>query len=145
MPVAPIFQPELPAKAIVYLAEHPRRNMWVGISTAYTILGERIAPKLLDLYLGRTGVKSQQSTRYLPRWGSNVFEPQDADADRGAHGAFDDQAHARDPWLWTTMHRAPLAGGPDGYGHEEQVGAERRRVARAGNDPAAQRRANLRA
>jgi NAD(P)-dependent dehydrogenase (short-subunit alcohol dehydrogenase family) len=111
MPVPPIFQPELPAKAIVYLAEHPRRNMWVGISTAYTILGERIAPKLLDLYLGRTGVKSQQSTRDLPRWGSNVFEPQDVDADRGAHGAFDDQAHARDPWLWATMHRAPLAGG----------------------------------
>ena len=110
MPVAPIFQPELPAKAIVYLAEHPRRNMWVGISTAYTILGERIAPKLLDLYLGRTGIKSQQSARELPRWGSNVFEPQDADADRGAHGAFDEQAHARDPWLWATMHRAPLAG-----------------------------------
>ncbi len=110
MPVAPIFQPELPAKAIVYLAEHPRRNMWVGISTAYTILGERIAPKLLDLYLGRTGVKSQQNSKDLPRWGSNVFEPQDADVDRGAHGAFDDQAHARDPWLWATTHRAPLAG-----------------------------------
>ena len=36
MPVAPIFQPELPAKGIVFLAEHPRRNMWIGISTAYT-------------------------------------------------------------------------------------------------------------
>ncbi|MGB0097161.1 MAG: SDR family NAD(P)-dependent oxidoreductase, partial [Solirubrobacteraceae bacterium] len=46
MPVAPIFQPELPAKGIVFLAEHPRRNMWIGISTAYTILGERIAPKV---------------------------------------------------------------------------------------------------
>jgi len=58
MPVPPIFQPEVPARAIRFLAEHPRRNMWVGISTAYTILGERVAPKLLDLYLGRTGVKS---------------------------------------------------------------------------------------
>ncbi|MGA9860034.1 MAG: SDR family oxidoreductase, partial [Solirubrobacteraceae bacterium] len=46
MPVAPVFQPELPAKGIVYLAEHPRRNMWIGVSTAYTILGERLAPKL---------------------------------------------------------------------------------------------------
>ena len=108
MPVAPIFQPELPARAIVYLAEHPRRNMWVGISTAYTILGERIAPKLLDLYLGRTGIKSQQSGKQLPRWGSNVFAPQDADTDRGPHGAFGGQAHSRDPWLWTSMHRAPL-------------------------------------
>jgi NAD(P)-dependent dehydrogenase (short-subunit alcohol dehydrogenase family) len=110
MPVAPIYQPELPARAIVYLAGHPRRNMWVGISTAYTILGERVAPKLLDLYLGRTGVKSQQDSEQLPRWGSNVFAPQDADTDRGAHGAFDGQAHARDPWSWTSMHRAPLSG-----------------------------------
>lgn len=111
MPVAPVFQPELPAKAIVYLAEHPRRNMWVGISTAYTILGERVAPKLLDLYLGRTGVKSQQTDHDLPRWGSNVFEPQDAEVDRGAHGAFDSTAHASDPWLWASMHRGPLLGG----------------------------------
>jgi NAD(P)-dependent dehydrogenase (short-subunit alcohol dehydrogenase family) len=110
-PVAPIFQPELPAKAIVFLAAHPRRNMWVGISTAYTILGERVAPKLLDIYLGRTGVKSQQTGQHLPRWGSNVFEPQDADTDRGAHGAFDAKAHARDPQLWASMHRRALIGG----------------------------------
>jgi len=111
MPVPPIFQPELPAKAIVFLAEHPRTNMWVGISTAYTILGERVAPKLLDLYLGRFGVKSQQSGRQLPRWGSNVFAPQDADTDRGAHGSFDHKAYARDPQLWMSMHRRALLGG----------------------------------
>jgi hypothetical protein len=116
MPVAPVFQPELPAKAIVFLAEHPRRNMWVGISTAYTILGERVAPKLLDLYLGRTGVKSQQSDSDMPRWGSNVFEPRDADVDRGAHGAFDSTAHSHDPWLWTSMHRGTVLGGLVGVG-----------------------------
>ena len=27
-----------------------------GVSTAYTIVGARLAPKLLDLYLGRSGV-----------------------------------------------------------------------------------------
>jgi NAD(P)-dependent dehydrogenase (short-subunit alcohol dehydrogenase family) len=105
MPVPPIFQPELPARAIAYLAEHPRRNMWVGVSTAYTILGERLAPKLLDWYLGRTGVKSQQTGQDLPRLGSNVFEPRDQTEDQGAHGAFDDQAHGADPLLWLSMHR----------------------------------------
>lgn len=53
--------------SLAYLAGYPRRNMWVGISTAYTILGERVAPKLLDLYLGRTGIKSQQNSKDLPR------------------------------------------------------------------------------
>jgi len=110
MPVPPVFQPELPARAIAYLAEHPRRNMWVGVSTAYTILGERLAPKLLDWYLGRTGVKSQQTDQDLPRLGSNVFEPRDQAEDQGAHGAFDDQAHAADPLLWLSeRRRAALA------------------------------------
>ncbi|HET7387673.1 MAG TPA: SDR family oxidoreductase [Nocardioidaceae bacterium] len=111
MPVPPIFQPDLPAKAIVFLAAHPRRNMWVGVSTAYTILAERVAPKLLDVYLGRTGVKSQQTDGDSPRWGSNVFEAQDEDTDRGARGAFDGQAHGRDPLLWASMHRGALIGG----------------------------------
>jgi NAD(P)-dependent dehydrogenase (short-subunit alcohol dehydrogenase family) len=111
MPVPPVFQPELPARAIAYLAEHPRRNMWVGLSTAYTILGERLAPKLLDWYLGRSGVKSQQTGQDLPRLGSNVFEPQDQVEDSGAHGVFGDMAHAADPLLWLSMHRVAVLGG----------------------------------
>lgn len=111
MPVAPIFQPELPAKAIAFLAEHPRRNMWVGVSTAYTILGERLGPKLVDLYLARKGVSGQQTSKDAPRWGSNVFEPQDETEDRGAHGPFDSKAHAKDPQLWASMHRRAILGG----------------------------------
>lgn len=126
-PVAPIYQPELPAEAIVHLAEHPRRNLWVGISTAYTILGERLAPKLLDVYLGRTGVTAQESDEDLPRWGSNVFEAQDAAVDRGAHGAFDDVAHTRDPWLWTSLHRTQLLGGLIGAAGALLVARNRRR------------------
>ena len=91
--------------AFAYLAEHPRRNMWVGVSTAYTILGERMAPKLLDLYLGRSGVKSQQTGKDLPRLGSNLFEPRDQATDAGAHGPFDGQAHGEDLQLWLSVHR----------------------------------------
>ncbi|MGN6131458.1 MAG: SDR family oxidoreductase, partial [Nocardioidaceae bacterium] len=72
MPVPPIFAPELPARAIRFLIEHPRRNMWVGVATAYTILGERLAPKLVDIYLGRYGVAGQQTRADLPRRGSNL-------------------------------------------------------------------------
>lgn len=110
-PVAPIFQPELAAKGIVHVVEHPRRNMWVGISTAFTILGERVAPKLLDVYLGRTGVSGQQTSDDLPRSGANLWEPRDEDSDAGAHGAFDDRSHGHDPWLWASTHRAPVVGG----------------------------------
>jgi NAD(P)-dependent dehydrogenase (short-subunit alcohol dehydrogenase family) len=111
MPVPPIFQPELPAKGIAFLAEHPRRNMWVGISTAYTILGERFGAKLVDIYLARSGVKGQQTEQDAPRLGENLWDPRDEDADQGAHGAFDSKAHGRDPVLWMSTHRRQLVAG----------------------------------
>lgn len=108
-PVAPIFQPELAARAIRFLVEHPQRNMWVGVSTAYTILGNRVLPQVLDWYLGRTGVGGQLSDESGPRLGSNLYEPRDAETDQGAHGMFDSEAHERDPWSATSiaMRRIP--------------------------------------
>jgi NAD(P)-dependent dehydrogenase (short-subunit alcohol dehydrogenase family) len=110
-PVAPIFQPELAGRAVAYLADHPRRNMWVGASTAMTILGNRAAPWFLDWYLGKKVVQGQLSKNDGPHWGSNVFEPRDDETDRGSHGIFDETAHGSDPWSWTSMHRLPLAVG----------------------------------
>ncbi len=114
MPVAPIFQPEVAARAIRYLADHPRRNLWVGASTAGTILGNRLIPGALDWYLGRTGVSSQTTDRQGPRYGSNVFTAKDDEQDRGSHGMFDDQAHTSDPWSAVSMRRAPILAGVAG-------------------------------
>jgi NAD(P)-dependent dehydrogenase (short-subunit alcohol dehydrogenase family) len=111
MPVPPIYQPELAAKGIVHLVQHPRRNLWVGLPTAMTILGERVAPKLLDLYLGRSGVKSQQYGKDAPRRGPNLWEARDADSDAGARGPFDGKAHEHDPVLWAATHRREVIGG----------------------------------
>jgi NAD(P)-dependent dehydrogenase (short-subunit alcohol dehydrogenase family) len=107
-PVAPVWQPELAARAIRFLAEHPRRNTWVGLATAYTILGERLAPRLVDAYLARYGVAGQQTDQDLPRRGSNLVEPRDARTDAGAHGPFDDEAWTRDPQTWASVHRRAL-------------------------------------
>jgi len=61
-PVPPIYEPELAAEVVVEagFAEHPRREYWVGTPTVMAILGQKIIPGLLDLYLGKTGYKSQQ-------------------------------------------------------------------------------------
>ena len=128
MPVAPVFQPEVPAKGIVFLAEHPRRNMWIGVSTAYTILGERLAPKLADFYLARTGVGGQQTGKDLPRLGSNVGQPRDQDADQGAHGPFDDKAYGKDPVTWLSMHRREILFGFGATAVASAVGRHRSRA-----------------
>jgi NAD(P)-dependent dehydrogenase (short-subunit alcohol dehydrogenase family) len=111
MPVPPIFEPEAAARAVRFMVEHRRRDMWVGVPTAYTILGNRVAPWFLDWYLGRTGVKGQLSPDGGPRFGSNVFQPRDDKHDRGAHGAFDGKAHPHDPWSWASMNRLALSAG----------------------------------
>ena len=111
MPVPPIVAPEVCARAIRFSAEHRRRNIWVGVATAYTVLGNRLAPAVVDWYLGKTGVNSQQTAQDAPRWGSNVFEPRDAERDRGAHGPFGAKSAQRDPVSFLARHRAAAVTG----------------------------------
>jgi NAD(P)-dependent dehydrogenase (short-subunit alcohol dehydrogenase family) len=107
-PVPPIYQPEVAARAVLFAAEHPRRKQyWVGASTAATILGEKLAPALLDRYLAMTGYASQQTNESVnPDRPNNLWEPRDADAgdDYGAHGAFDKRSLSRSPQLWMSQH-----------------------------------------
>ena len=61
-PVPPIYQPEVGARAVRFAADHPdRRSYYVGASTVLTVLGNMVAPGLLDRYLGRTGFNAQQT------------------------------------------------------------------------------------
>jgi NAD(P)-dependent dehydrogenase (short-subunit alcohol dehydrogenase family) len=112
-PVAPIYQPELAAKAVVYAADHPkRREYWVGGSTVGTLAVNAVAPGLLDRYLARTGFKSQQTDApQSPDQPANLWEPVDGATgeDFGAHGRFDDQSSNRSVQLWASQHHGTLA------------------------------------
>src|SRR5207248_695593 len=61
-PVPPIFSPEMIARAILFAAEHPSREMVVGGSALKAMMGQKVAPGLVDRYLARTGYDSQQRT-----------------------------------------------------------------------------------
>jgi NAD(P)-dependent dehydrogenase (short-subunit alcohol dehydrogenase family) len=111
-PVAPIYQPEVAARAIAWAAEHRRRELWVGWPTTMTIVGNWVAPRLQDWYLAKTGYGGQQTDRPAPPDRRDyLFEPLDDAADRGAHGDFDTQAKARSPQLWASTHRRSLVVG----------------------------------
>ncbi|MEZ0580558.1 SDR family oxidoreductase [Nocardioides sp. MH1] len=96
-PVPPIYQPEVAARGVLKAMDHPdRRARWVGLSTAGTIMANRVAGGLLDRYLARTGFSSQQTGQPRdPDQPTNLWEPADGAGGRdfGAHGAFDKRAH----------------------------------------------------
>jgi NAD(P)-dependent dehydrogenase (short-subunit alcohol dehydrogenase family) len=108
-PVPPIYEPEVAARAIAYAAEHPRREIWVGLPTVWTVLGEKFASGLMDRYLARTNVDAQQTSQPIDpaERRDNLTSPPPGDP--GAHGEFDGRAHARSPQLWLNEHRREVA------------------------------------
>jgi NAD(P)-dependent dehydrogenase (short-subunit alcohol dehydrogenase family) len=128
-PVPPIFQPEVAADAIVWAAEHPRREYWVAWPTARAIVANRLVPGLLDRYLARTGVAAQQTERAIePGRPDNLYEP--LPGDQGAHGEFDDRSKPASVFWRLTRSRGRLRG----------TRARSRRLSRAGSRTARRRR-----
>lgn len=108
MPVAPIWQPEVGARAVLDVVNTPRRSTWVGESTYYTVIGNRLAPSFADWYLAKTGYDGQQSPDTLePMLPNNLYAP--VPGDQGARGLFSDQAHDTSPAVWAIGHRPAVA------------------------------------
>lgn len=106
-PVPPIFQPEVAARAIYQAAHHPRREYYVGHSTVQAIVGNKVAPSLLDHYLARTGYDAQQyNGREDPNRPNNLWDP--VPGDHGAHGSFDRRARGYSLEWWVNSHRLLL-------------------------------------
>ena len=94
-PVAPVYQPEVAAGAILFAATHKRREVWVGMPTVIAIMANRIAPGLADRFLSGRGYDGQMtSVPTAPNAPANLFEPVAGDA-IAAHGSFGAQARSR--------------------------------------------------
>ncbi len=82
----------------------------MGWSTVEAVVGNKIAPGLVDLHLARTAFDAQQTDDPVrPDRSDNLFEP--APGDFAAHGRFDDRSKSGSLQLWATTHRGWLVGG----------------------------------
>ena len=109
-PVPPIYQPEVIADAVMWVADHYRRQLFIGASTVIAIQGNKLVPGLGDRYLGKTGYQSQQTAEPAdPNRSNNLWSPVDEERDYGAHGTFDDRAKVTSLQLWADTHRNMLA------------------------------------
>jgi hypothetical protein len=100
-PVPPIFQPEVGARAVAHVVEHPRRRTSVSWRTAAIILGNALVPRALDWYIARTGVGGQQTDEELPVYGDNL--DRSVGGDIGAHGSFGHRAKDSSPATWVNL------------------------------------------
>lgn len=134
-PVPPIYQPEIAAEAIIWAADHDRRELEVGLPTVVAVEGNKLFAGVMDHYLARNGYASQQTDEPVePGRPDNLWEP--LPGDRGAHGDFGSQATTFSPHLWLNTHRAAMAvgGGLAAVACAALIrgrtGREKRRVAR---------------
>ena len=107
-PVPPIFEPEVPARAIYWAAHHRRREVFVGEPTVKAIYGQDVVPGLADWYLGRNGYESQQTEEPVsPNRPDNLFES--VPGPYGARGIFSDRAKTFSIQNWANLHRGAVS------------------------------------
>jgi NAD(P)-dependent dehydrogenase (short-subunit alcohol dehydrogenase family) len=111
-PVAPIFQPEVGARAVAYVVQHPRRRTSVTWRTSALVIGNVIAPRALDWFVAKTGVEGQQTDESLPVYGDNLDKPVQEDV--GAHGSFDHRAKGGSPQTWANLRIGRAVGAAAG-------------------------------
>ncbi len=57
----PVYAPDLAADAILYAAQHPRRDIFVGGAARFNSVGARLAPRTTDWVLRLMGFASQRT------------------------------------------------------------------------------------
>ena len=109
-PAGKIFQPELAAEAVLFAAEHVRREIMLAWPTVESTLGEKVIPGLLDHYLARVAWDGVMRPEPVPAdYRDNFWAP--LSGDHGAHGPFDAEAHRHSPVFWATRNRGKVLGG----------------------------------
>jgi hypothetical protein len=101
--VPPIYQPEIYAEAVVHCCEHPIRELPVSWGAQKLLWGQKLSPRAGDLFLLRSGWKSQHTDEPKPIDSpDNLYET--LPGDPGAHGRFD--AKSRRSSAWTSLRLA---------------------------------------
>lgn len=92
-PAPPIYEPEVPAAAIVRAAETGAREILIGRASFKLVFGSILMPGIVERMLAKMGYSGQQTDEPAETTRSdNLFAP--VTGDYGAHGRFDARASA---------------------------------------------------
>ena len=106
-PVGRIYEPEVAARAIVLASQHKRREIYVGWTSAVTILANKLVPGFLDKYVANHAYEQQFTPEKVPvNRPNNLFKP--VPTKYRAHGSFGNRAHSISPQLWLSFNRGKV-------------------------------------
>jgi NAD(P)-dependent dehydrogenase (short-subunit alcohol dehydrogenase family) len=102
----PVYEPGVVADCVLYAAAHPVRDMYAGGAARMMMVGQLLAPGLLDRLLSRVGISSQRSDTPRTESGTGNLDAPRAHDNRveGDYGE-----HARRFSLYTWMETHPAA------------------------------------
>ena len=107
-PMGMIYDPEVAARAVLFVTKNDRREIYVGWPTIEAIVGNKIVPGYADRHLARTGYAGQLTGEPEdPNRRDNLWEP--LPGDHGVHGPFAKESHAFSEQVWASEHRELLA------------------------------------
>ena len=107
-PMGTIYEPEVAARGIVYASKHNHREYYIGWPTVEAIVGNKLAPTVVDYVLAKTGFDGQMTSEpESPDRQDNLWEP--IPGDHGAHGPFENQSWSMSPEFWAAKNKLPLA------------------------------------
>jgi NAD(P)-dependent dehydrogenase (short-subunit alcohol dehydrogenase family) len=103
MGIPPLYPPQEVARAILYAAEHPTREIVVGEAGKMIALMQRLSPELVDTLLLWTGFRGQKSNQPKSEAApDNLYDPLSGyDYVKGDYGLLTQPAS---PYNWLTRH-----------------------------------------
>jgi short-subunit dehydrogenase len=101
---APVYAPDAVAHAILFCAEHPRREVFVGGAAKFFSLLETFAPRLTDFFVERTMFKMQKSNLPVRKDEEALFGPAPHEGfERGEYSG-----HTFESSLYTSLALRPI-------------------------------------
>ncbi len=107
-PPQPIYQPEHVAEAVLFAAENPVRELFVGGAAKMMVMGQRFFPRLIDMYLLKAGFSGQRSRQ--PKAidaPAGLFSPETGD--QRIHGDYSEQTKSYSCYTWLQTHPTAAA------------------------------------
>lgn len=105
---APVYAPEVVADAILYCAEHPKRDIFAGGAAKMISAGSKAMPALFDRYMNATMFKQQKSDRpTAPNRKDALYKPDPSSELRQRQGMAQ-KVHKRSIYTRTALRSSPL-------------------------------------